>query len=134
VFIFILLAVTFYKVWNEKISLLKSYIIIALFSYVIINFANIDVIIAENNIKRYQITGKIDVPYLSSLSYDAVPTLVTLINDKDKSVSLQIQNYLYYKREQLMKKSYWQSYNISQDNARKALLGLKLYHEPERKV
>jgi hypothetical protein len=134
VFIFILLAATFYKVWNERVSLLKSYIIIALFSYVIINFANIDVIIAENNIKRYQITGKIDVPYLSSLSYDAVPTLVTLINDKDKSVSLQIQNYLYYKREQLMKKSYWQSYNISQDNARKALLGLKLYHEPERKV
>jgi hypothetical protein len=92
------------------------------------------VIIAKNNIMRYRLTEKIDVPYLSSLSYDAVPTLVELINDKDKSVSLQIQNYLYYKREQLMKKSYWQSYNISQDNARKALLGLKLYHEPERKV
>lgn len=131
VFIFILLVATFYKIWNERLPLLKSYIIIAIFSYVIINFVNIDVIIAKNNILRYHQTGKIDVPYLSALSYDAVPTLVSLIDDSDKRVSQKIQNCLFIKREELKRNNFWQSYNISEANARKALSGLKLHYEAE---
>jgi hypothetical protein len=133
VFIFILLSLTLYKVWNKKLPLLKTYIVVALFSYVIINYVNIDVIIVKNNIERYYTTGKIDVQYLSTLSYDAVPALIDLIQDKDKTVSLPIQNYLYLKREQLSHNNNWQSYNISRDNARKALGSLNLYHETEKK-
>jgi len=40
--------------------------------------ANPDRLIAEQNITRYEQTGRIDLPYLAGLSADAVPTLMTL--------------------------------------------------------
>jgi two-component system, OmpR family, sensor histidine kinase BaeS len=39
---------------------------------------NPDDLIARHNIDRYEETGKIDVPFLSTLSDDAVPVLSTL--------------------------------------------------------
>jgi hypothetical protein len=39
---------------------------------------NPDAWIAHHNIERFESTGKLDTAYLSTLSYDAVPTLLTL--------------------------------------------------------
>ena len=43
------------------------------------NFANVDVIIAKNNINRYNETKQIDMVYLKGLSYDAVPEMQNLL-------------------------------------------------------
>ncbi|MCX7921590.1 MAG: DUF4173 domain-containing protein [Clostridia bacterium] len=125
-FLFVLFIVTLIKIWNEKISLLKAYIVIAVISYVIINYANVDVIIAKNNIERYYKTQQIDAAYLSSLSYDAVPELTRLLNDKNKGVAAQIENGLYLKKEKLDEEKSWQSFNYSKYRAKKELDKYKL--------
>jgi len=47
IFLFVLFVIAFYKVWNEGISLLKPYVVLSIAAYMILNFANIDVLIAE---------------------------------------------------------------------------------------
>ncbi|SPF55656.1 Putative membrane protein (fragment) [Candidatus Desulfosporosinus infrequens] len=91
IFLGVLFLIAFYKIWDERISLLKPYIVITIMAYVIINFANIDVIIAKNNIDRYVKTGKLDTDYLRNLSYDSIPELVGLLNDNN--VSDDIKGY-----------------------------------------
>ena len=113
IFLFVVFLITFFKIWNNKLSLLKSYVIVALISYLIINFMNIDVVIAKNNIDRYFKTGKIDAGYLTSLSYDAIPQLTRMLDCKDKAISGKFENYLYRAKDRLAKERPWQSFNIS---------------------
>jgi len=61
IFIFALLLASLYKIWKVKFSLAKAYIVIAVTAYVILNYVNIDVIIAQNNFERLQKTKHIDV-------------------------------------------------------------------------
>ena len=128
-FIFVMLVAALFKVWNEKVSLVKAYIIIALISYTVINYVNIDVVIARSNIERYHKTGNIDASYLTCLSYDAVPLLVGLINDKNQEVATDIQNYLYNQKQFLHQKHGWQAFNISGYRAKKLLSGYNLQYK-----
>lgn len=120
-FIFALLIVAGYRVWVERVEILKWYISIALISYVLINYANIDVMIAKNNIERYRKTDRIDISYLTVLSYDAVPYTVELLKDKNSEVAAGIENDLYLKKKKLEENRYWQSFNISEYMARNIL-------------
>jgi len=129
-FIFVLLIIALVKVWSEKAALLKAYIITALVAYVLINYMNIDMIIAKNNIHRYEITNKIDAYYLTQLSYDVVPIIVPLLNDQNKEISLQAENGLYLKKEQLKNSRSWQSFNISKYRAEKILSEYDLKSRP----
>lgn len=61
----ILLIPTIIYVIKSKINLMKTYSIIIIVMYCIINFVNIDYIIAKKNIDRYKETGKIDMEYLT---------------------------------------------------------------------
>jgi len=121
VFLFVLFVIAVYRVWNERVSLLKPYIVAAIISYLVINYINIDVIIARNNINRYYKTGQIDVSYLTQLSYDVVPELVVLLDCKDDSVAVQVDNYLYDKKKELAAGGPWQSFNVSKYRSEKAL-------------
>ena len=85
----------------------------------ILNFANIDVLIAENNINRYFETGKLDTDYLRNLSYDSIPVLVNLL--KDENAPDDIKEYLVLLQEDLAKKQSWQSFNLSQHKAKQEL-------------
>lgn len=118
-FLGVLFVIAFYKIWNERISLLKPYIVVSLIAYVIINFANIDVLITKNNIDRYYETGKLDTQYLRNLSYDAIPELVNLLDDE--KMSTDIQKYLVEEKEILSKKQPWQALNLSRDKAKQVL-------------
>lgn len=129
VFIFVLLAATLVKVWYEKMSLLKWYIVISITSYLVVNYVNIDAIIAKNNIKRYKTEQKIDTYYLRSLSYDAIPYAVNLMNDQDKEVARSIENYLYDVKEKLKHETSWQSFNISEFRAKNILSNYDLSYE-----
>jgi hypothetical protein len=59
-----------------------------------LNLMNMDGFIANHNIARFEDAGKLDVGYLLSLSDDAIPTVVTLIDNCDLEVS---------EREQLLR-------------------------------
>ena len=129
VFIFALLLVTLVKIWYDKIPLLKAYIPIALTAYVVVNFINIDQMIARNNLERYHNKGLIDVAYLSGLSNDATPVLVQLLEDKDPNIVSEIQNSLYAKKQALMRKNQWQAFNISNERAKEVLSKYKLVYQ-----
>ena len=118
-FLCVLFMIAFYKIWNERISLLKPYIVVSIMAYMIINFANIDVLIAKNNVDRYLETGKLDTHYLRNLSYDSIPELVSLLDDK--KVSTDIKKYLVEQQRVISKKQSWQSFNLSQHKAKQVL-------------
>jgi len=89
-------------------------------AYLILNFANIDILIAKNNIDRYIETGKLDTHYLRNLSYDSIPLLVNLLNEKNTLPNLK--QYLLEQQRELSKSQEWQSFNLSQHKAKKALI------------
>ena len=118
ILIFAFLLAALYKIWSDKFSLVKAYIIIALTAYVILNYVNIDVIISKNNFERYHKTKQIDVGYLGFLSYDAVPWLIELMHDKNKEIAVEAQNILVWKKEDINRTNEWQSFNISKYRAK----------------
>lgn len=131
-FLFALLAATLYKVWKEKMSLLKAYIVISIIAYTGINYANIDVVIAKKNIERYTVEKSIDISYLTSLSDDAVPYLVKFMESgPDKEFAKQLENMLYERKERLERKSStWQSFNVARYRARTQLGKVELTYDP----
>lgn len=73
----ILLIPTAMYIMKQKINLGKTYFIIVTTMYCIINFANIDNMIAKNNIDRYVETGNIDLYYITS-GLDSTDTIKQL--------------------------------------------------------
>ncbi len=107
---------------EKNINLLKSSIIIVTTMYVVLNFINIDNLIAKRNIDRYfENSGKrtIDIDYLmENTGTDAVQEMLRLLNAKDKNISRRVKEYLKSGKEEYEdKKKYWQEFNLSKLNA-----------------
>jgi hypothetical protein len=124
---FIFIASIIY-IWHLNFPVIKSYFIIALAIYIIMNFANVDVIIAENNIDRYFDSGQIDMHYLKGLSYDAIPGMQKLLTSdsypsesEKKQISEEILEYFKQKKSELESQKSWQSFNISKYRAEKII-------------
>jgi hypothetical protein len=124
VFIFILLIVSAIKVWNDKLPLFKYYVIIGIVSYMIINFINVDNIIASKNIDRFKDGKPLDVAYFNYLSADTVSYLEEYIDD-DK-YGTEIRKVFGNKKNALERKNGWLSFNISEYKAAKILSKHKL--------
>lgn len=77
-FLIVIFAYTLIRVWIERISLLHFYLIIGLIFYTVLNVINIEQLIVDKNIERYEATEKIDIYYLNSLSYTAWSGLIEL--------------------------------------------------------
>ena len=89
IMLFFLFIINIIYIWYPKLPIIKSYFIISLAIYIIMNFANVDSIIAKNNINRYFETGQIDMVYLKSLSYDAAPEMQRLLISFKGSTDLE---------------------------------------------
>lgn len=119
--LFILCMVVAAGIWNRKIPVIKAIIVITVAMYTIINYINIDAFIARKNIERYNATGKIDVNYLASLSYEALPYTLELRNSEDSYVRKTIEQVLKYKKQDLEAEKSWSEFNFSRSRARKLL-------------
>ena len=124
VMLFFLFIVNIIYIWVPKVPIVKSYFIIALAVYIALNFANVDVIIAKNNIARYRSTGQIDTAYLKELSWDAIPELKSFHSsikvsedNKEKQMADDMLIYFSEKKSELEKIKSWQSFNISRYRA-----------------
>jgi len=120
----ILLMITMLYIFKEKINILKYYFIVIVSVYVIINYMNMDNMIAKRNVDRYLFEGDIDYTYLIwDLSYDAIPQIIRLIeNTRDSKMREYLIKYLqdcYYSRETHY--SSWQEFNISRIHAEKLI-------------
>src|SRR5690606_31641698 len=80
-FLIVIFAYTLIRVWLERISLLHFYLIAGLIFYTGLNAMNLEEIIVENNLERYEETGKIDIYYLNYLSYTGIDGLITLYEE-----------------------------------------------------
>lgn len=126
IFLVVIFAYTFIHIWIEKISLLHFYLIIALIFYTIVNVINIEQIVVDNNIERYQQTGKIDIYYLDSLSYTGTDGLITLYEMGEDDPELL--NILHQRKEWIEQhpQSSWQSFNFTKQKTMEKLKELDL--------
>jgi hypothetical protein len=120
IYLFVLFLAAIYRIWQERASLLKAFIVVTLAACLAFNYFGIDRFIAANNIDRYLRSGKIDVFYLISLSDDAVPQLTRLLDTEDSEVVFYVEDNLYYRKQRLSRQS-WQSFNWSRWRARLSL-------------
>src|SRR4030043_577646 len=128
IMLFFLFIINIIYIWYPKLPIIKSYFIISLAIYIIMNFANVDIIIAKNNINRYFETGQIDMVYLKSLSYDAIPEMQRLLisvkssaDPEEKQITREILEYFNESKLDLKDQKSWQSFNISKYKAEKII-------------
>lgn len=125
IFLALLLLLSLVRVWLNRMPLLKPFVVVSLVAWLLINYINIDTIIAKNNIHRYTQIGKIDLSYFHSLSYDMIPYLVHY-NDTSVYKPEGLQEFLLAKKERLDgQDSSWQAFNLSQYRAVEALKYVK---------
>ena len=88
------------------------------------NIINPDALIAQKNLDRYHATGELDGMYLASLSADAIPYTLTLLNEPESEIKTDFERTLYIKYDSsggVERNDTWQSTNLSRIRA-KALL------------
>jgi hypothetical protein len=121
IMLFMLLIVLLIGIWNRRMPLNKILVVIILSMYIILNYINVDKLIAEKNIDIYYKTQKIDVQYLRNLSYDAIPDILRLKDDSNMIVALQVANYLEDLKNELAQEQSWYEFNYSKYKARKII-------------
>jgi len=121
VFLLVLFVITLARVWIDRLPLLKPYIAVAAAAFTIINYINVDALIAKNNLLRYYNTNVIDMNYFWSLSSDAAEELIILAGDKNADVAAEADKQLNTRKERLMQKKDWQSFNLSDYRARRLM-------------
>ncbi len=120
-----------------KINLFKSYFIIAVTMYVMVNFINIDAMIAKNNVNRYIENlnsnksfdvKEIDFKYLSyNTGTDAIPEILKLYEIVDDiGLKRKVNNYLYSQYNDLKEGRSLQEFNISKTRAQNILEKMNL--------
>jgi hypothetical protein len=119
VLLFFLFIINIIFIWYTRLPIIKSYFITALVVYIVLNFTNVDVIIARNNIDRYIDSGEIDMEYLKGLSYDAVPQMTRLAGDKE--LGDEVLEYFIEQEQRLEDQDHWQSLNYSRIRAAKTI-------------
>src|SRR5258705_12567285 len=89
-----------------------------------LNMLNPDAFIARHNILRYQATGKLDVIYLVTLSDDALPQLLPLLDDPDPDISGTVGHALHYRLNELdicKASAGWPGWHLARARARDQL-------------
>ena len=118
----ILLIPTIVYIINKKINILNYYIVISVVIYTFINCFSVDRIIAENNIKRYEKDGKIDIYYLENNNYDNLNQLRELYKKVkvDSSINQYERDSLYAYIGKMDKRNETNilEYNISKELAK----------------
>ena len=79
--------------------------------YTIINFINIDYIIAYRNVNRYLKKEDIDIYYLMNNHTDNIPVLIDLYNETDDlKIKQTLKNYFSFMKKPI---KHFQEFNVS---------------------
>lgn len=124
IFLIVIFAYTLIHVWLERLRLLHFYMIAALLFYTVLNVVNIEQIVVERNLERYEATGKIDLGYLNSLSYSGVNGLIELY--EEGMADAELIQILKDRKQQVMaeRQRGWQSFNFAEEKVRERLKSL----------
>lgn len=124
IYIVLILCAVLIKIWYNSITFSKYFIVITILVYTTLNYVNVDKILIDNNISHYNKTGKFDVTYMSSLSFDTVPTLLNFYNTTKQQhpyFEKALCQLLLDKKLQLTKWTHIQSFNYSAIRAKHLL-------------
>ena len=111
----ILLIPTILYIFKENFNVLKYYLIIILSVYTIINFINIDYIIARRNVNRYYEGKEIDISYLENYHTDNLKVLSELYKNCDNETKESLNTY-FNNLEDYNSNMKWQEFNISKNS------------------
>lgn len=126
IFLMVIFAYTLVKIWLDRLSLFHFYFIASLIYYAGMNIINLDQIVVERNIARYETTGKIDIHYLNNFSSTGILGLIELY-DKDPDVpGLKALLKQRKAEREYLHADTWQSQNLVRDKANKKLGELEL--------
>lgn len=118
---------------KQKINLFYTYFAIIITMYIIMNFININKLIAKKNVDLYFETGKFDFYYLKKLdSTDSALEMKRLLNkiENDENLDRRVNNYLYdVKKDLEEEKITWQSFNFSKSKAKKEFEKLEIEYK-----
>jgi hypothetical protein len=117
IFLALLLVLAAIRVRLPRFPLMRCYIVLGLGAYVLLNYIGMESVITRLNIGRYEQSGKLDMDYLMSLSSDALPRLSKL----DSAAAPDMEERLHRKLELLREKKDWQSFNLADYRAERAL-------------
>lgn len=117
IFLALLLVLAAIRVRQPRFPLMRCYIVLGLGAYVLLNYIGMESVITRLNIQRYEQSGKLDDLYLFSLSSDALPHLAKL----DSTAAPDTEERLRRKLELLREQTDWQSFNLADYRALRAL-------------
>jgi hypothetical protein len=126
IFLMVIFAYTLVKIWLERLSLFHFYFMASIIFYTGINLVNLDQIVVDRNLERFESTGKIDIQYLSSLSSTGLLGLIQLY-EKNPDVP-ELETLLIQRKAERghIKNDSWQSHNLVRDKAYEKLGELDL--------
>ena len=130
----IMIIPTIIYIVRGKFNIFKTYFVIGITMYTVVNFINIDATIARKNINRYieqndiSLKREIDFSYLRyNTGTDAIPEIVRLYNNiSDEKLKIEINNYLYNQYNDVKEERNWQEFNISKKIAKDILKEMNL--------
>ncbi len=115
----VLLACAGLRIHVNSLPLAKCMIVVSLAAYLLVNYVNMDRIILQQNIERYQVSGHIDAEYLAGLSLDTVPSLLKFSREEGNE---SLRRELHERWDWLSHQdTSWQSYNVAKAKALQAL-------------
>lgn len=116
---------------NGKFNIFKSYMVICIVVYTVLNYVNVDYVIANRNIERFYETEKIDINYLKNDGADNILLLVDLYKKTD---DVNVHNSLvdYFKRVEFLTEGF-QEFNLAKERANKLIQELELEYMDEDK-
>lgn len=128
----ILMFPTIIYILKDKFVPWKSYFLIVVTVYLVMNFCNIPHFIANKNIERYLKNNQdIDVLYLRKTKTDGIEPVIKLYeNTQDEYLKSNLGSYLVFMKEQLEEKDNIIEWNYSKWNARRLLnnMNLEIYN------
>jgi len=109
---------TFVHIMKPKFNILPVYALIALSYFLLLNLVPIDRIIARDQINRYFETGHGGIQYVLTLSPDAAPEIVRLLNSPNQSTRTNANSYL-FRLNRASVDDGWRQWNLAGSHARR---------------
>ncbi|MEF2966505.1 DUF4173 domain-containing protein [Paenibacillus sp. M1] len=118
IFLGVLLLCAGLRIRYEAVPLGKCFIVIGLVAYVAVNYANMDRFIAAKNIEHYADEGRIDSSYLTGLSADALPMLLSFSREHAPDLNRELRERWQHLR---VDDRGWPGFNAAKHRALQAL-------------
>lgn len=125
IFLTLIFVYTLITIWLRQLSLVRFYLLSSLIFYGLINLVPLDQIVIENNLNRFEQSGKIDVNYLNRMSSSGVISLINLYHRRPDLPGLR-ETLESDKIEATNDQASWRSYNLEKQQANKQLKSLVL--------